>query len=124
MCPERVSNGWIQGRFADFYTPYFGAPSASREIEIPESARFTAMVGFEEGNVSTDGAGVALGYLDATGSLILFPKMDVYSDGTLRAYEVDLSDMAGKKTEFILWVEAKNSPVGDCVRWVEPKITQ
>jgi hypothetical protein len=32
--------------------------------------------------------------------------------------------MAGKKTEFILRVEAKDSPEGDCVRWVEPKIVQ
>jgi len=124
MCPEPVSNGWIQGRFADYYTPYFGAPISSRELVVPELAKFTAKVGFKSGTASTDGVGVALGYLDATGSVVLFPKMDVYNDGTLRAYEIDLSDMAGKKTEFILWVEAKDSPVGDCVRWVEPKIVQ
>ncbi len=124
MCPEPVSNGWIQGRFAEYYTPTLGAPISSREIEIPQSARFTAKVGFKQGDSSTDGVGVALGYLDAAGSVVLFPKIDVYSDGTLRVYEIDLSDMAGKKTEFILWVEAKDSPEGDCVRWVEPKIVQ
>ncbi len=124
MCPEPVSNGWIQGRFAEYYTPYFGAQTTSREIVIPEMAKFTAKVGFKQGDSSTDGVGVALGYLDATGSVVLFPKIDVYSDGTLRVYEINLSDMAGKKTEFILWVEAKDSPEGDCVRWVEPKIVQ
>jgi len=124
MCPEPVSNGWIQGRFADFYIKYYGQETSSRELVIPEHAKFTARVGFKQGDFSTDGVGVALGYLDATGSVVLFPKMDVYSDGTLRVYEIDLSDMAGKKTEFILWVEAKDSPEGDCVRWVEPKIVQ
>ena len=122
MCPEPVSNGWIMGRFADYYSEF--GETRSRELVVPKYARFTAKVGFEKSDVSTDGVGVALGYVDATGSVVLFPKMDVYSDGTLRAYEIDLSDMAGKKTEFILWVEAKDSPVGDCVRWVEPKIVQ
>lgn len=124
MCPEPVSNGWIQGRFADFYIKYYGQETTSRELVVPEHARFTARVGFKAGDVSTDGVRVALGYLDATGSVVLLPKMDVYSDGTLRPYEVDLSGLAGKKTEFILWVEAKDSPQGDCVRWVEPKIVQ
>jgi len=124
MCPEPVSNGWIQGRFADFYIKYYGQETTSRELVVPENARFTARVGFEPGKVSTDGVRVALGYLDATGSVVLLPKMDVYSDGTMRPYEVDLSSLAGKKTEFILWVEAKDSPQGDCVRWAESKIVQ
>lgn len=124
MCPEMVSNGWIMGRFADFYVKYFGQETTSREIEVPEHARFTARVGFKFGEVSSDGVRVALGYVDATGSLVLFPKMDVYSDGAMHPYEVDLSSMAGSKTEFVLWVEAKKSPDGDCVLWVEPKIVQ
>lgn len=124
MCPEMVSNGWIMGRFADFYIKYFGQETTSREIVVPEQAKFTAKVGFKSGDVSSDGVRVALGYLDATGSLVLFPKMDVYSDGAMHTYEIDLSDMAGTKTEFILWVEAKESPQGDCVIWAEPKIVQ
>jgi hypothetical protein len=124
MCPQQVSNGWILGRFADYYIPYFGAETASREIEMPKYAKFTAKVGFKEGSVSTDGAGVGLGYVDATGSVVMFPKIDIYSDGTQRVYEIDLSALAGQKTEFILWVEAKSSPVGDCVMWVEPRIVQ
>jgi hypothetical protein len=124
MCPQQMSNGWIQGRFAEYYVPYFGAKTASREIEVPKYARFTAKVGFKEGSASTDGAGVGLGYVDEFGSVVLFPKIDIYSDGTMRVYEIDLSSLAGQKTEFILWVEAKNSPVGDCVMWVEPMIVQ
>ena len=124
MCPEQVSNGWIQGRFADFYEDKETRVPSSRPIEIPEMAKFTAEVGFAPDAESSDGVRVALGYLDATGSIVMFPKMDVYSDGTLRLYEIDLSDMAGMKTEFILWVEAKDSPDGDCIRWKEPKIVQ
>jgi hypothetical protein len=121
MCPEAVSNGWIMGRFGDYYSEF--GETRSRELVVPKYARFTAKVGFKS-DTSTDGVGIALGYLDATGSVVLFPKMDVYSDGTLRVYEIDLGDLADEKTEFILWVEAKDSPVGDCVMWVEPKIIQ
>jgi hypothetical protein len=123
MCPQKVSNGWIQGRFADYYTPYLGAPMNSREIEIPYGARFTARVGLT-GDTPTDVVRVAFGYLDVTGSVVLFPKMEIYSGEASRAYEVDLSDMAGKKTEFILWVEAKDGPVEGCAKWTEPKIVQ
>jgi len=122
MCPEQLSNGWILGRFADYYSDL--GQTRSREIVVPIYARFTAKVGFKDANASTDVAGVGLGYLDATGSVLMFPKMDVYDDGTLRVYEIDLSDLADKKTEFILWVEAKDSPVGDCIMWVDPKIVQ
>ena len=121
MCPEQVSNGWILGRFADYYSEF--GETRSRELVVPKYARFTARVGLTE-DTPTDGVRVAFGYLDATGSVVLFPKMDVYSGDASRVYEIDLSDMAGKKTEFILWVEAKDSPVEGCVRWVEPKIVQ
>ncbi|MFC2051068.1 CARDB domain-containing protein, partial [Chloroflexota bacterium] len=123
MCPQKVSNGWIQGRFADYYTLQLGSKISSRDIEIPQSARFTARVGLT-GDTATDSVRVAFGYLDATGSVVLFPKMDISSGEASRVYEVDLSDMAGKKTEFILWVEAKDGPVEGCVKWVEPKIVQ
>ncbi len=124
MCPEAASNGWIMGRFAEYYVKEFGQETTSREIEVPDYAKFVARVGFESGDVSSDGVRVALGYLDATGSLVLFPKMDVYSDGITRNYEIDLSKLAGTKTEFVLWVEAKGSPEGDCVQWIEPRIIQ
>jgi hypothetical protein len=121
-CPQKVSNGWILGRFGDFYSE--SGINLSREIEVPARAVFTAELGFKQGATSTDGVRVALGYLDETFSLVLFPKMDVYSDGQFHTYKVDLSALEDKKTEFFLWVEAKSSPEGDCVRWVNPMITQ
>jgi hypothetical protein len=122
MCPQKVSNGWILGRFADFYSEM--GVSKSREIEVPAVAVFIADVGFAPGASSSDGVRVALGYIDRTFNMVLFPKMDVYSDGQLHTYKVDLSALRDMKTEFFLWVEAKDSPDGDCVRWVNPRITQ
>jgi len=124
MCPEQVSNGWISGRFADYYFDTGSRTTRSRLIVIPDNAKFTARVGFQRDTTSTDGARVAFGYLDDMGNVALLNKMDVYSDGKLYGYEVDLSQLAGEKTEFVLWVEAKDLAEGDCVRWVEPKIVQ
>ena len=124
MCPEQVSNGWIQGRFASYYYNPSTQTTRGSLIEVPENAKFTAKVGFKSGSASINGAGIALGYLDEAGGVVLFPKMNLYPGDSSRVYTVDLSDMAGKKTEFILRVEAKDSPEGDCVRWVEPKIVQ
>ncbi len=124
MCPEQVSNGWIQGRFADYYFDTGSRTTRSRLIVIPDNVKFIAKVGFQRDTTSTDGARVAFGYVDDMGNVALLDKMDIYSDGKLYDYEVDLSQLAGKKTEFILWVEAKDLAEGDCVRWVEPKIVQ
>jgi hypothetical protein len=124
MCPEQVSNGWIQGRFADFYYNPSTKTTRSSLLEVPQNAKFMAEVGFKPGSTSTDGAGIALGYLDEAGGAVLFPKMDLSPGAESRVYTVDLSYLAGKKTEFVLRVEAKNSPEGDCVRWVKPRIVQ
>ncbi len=87
-------------------------------------AQFTSKVGFAPGTTSPDGVTVALGYFDDMGSLVFFNKMPVMSDGQMHDYNVDLSSMAGKHTQFVLWVQANGSPEGTCVRWEAPKITQ
>jgi len=120
--PEQVSHGWIQGTFGEVYSKY--GETRIREIEIPRDAKFTARVGFKDGAAATDGVRVALGYVDNTGSVVLFPKMDVYYDGELHPYEVDLSDLAGEKVYFVLKVEAGESGEQDWLMWVEPKIVQ
>ena len=120
--PEQVSHGWIQGTFGEVYSKY--GETRIREIEIPRDAKFTARVGFKDGAAATGGVRVALGYVDNTGSVVLFPKMDVYYDGELHPYEVDLSDLAGKKVYFVLKVEAGESGEQDWLMWVEPKIVQ
>jgi hypothetical protein len=122
ICPEHASNGWILGRYGEIYGEY--GKTMMRAFTIPQKVKFTAKVGFAPGVKSSDGVRFALGYVDDMGSIVFFPKMDVSSDGQMHDYEIDLSDMAGKKTEFLLLVEAKGSPDGDCVRVLEPKLTQ
>jgi len=124
MCVPQQTNGWILGRYADFYIDPTTTKSLSREIEIPRNCKFTTELGFARGVTSTDGVKCALGYLNEQFSMVLFPGIVVQSDGQLHPYEVDLSSLAGKKTEFFLYVEANGSPQGDCVKWVNPVITQ
>jgi hypothetical protein len=122
-CPEHVNNGWIVGRFADYYYDPTTQIALTRDINIPMLAKFTAKVGFAPGTTSPGGVTVALGYYDEIGSLVFFNKMTVMSDGQMHDYNIDLSSLGGKHTQFVLWIQANGSPLGTCVRWQEPKIT-
>lgn len=123
MCPEKVNNGWITGKFGDFYVDKDTHAALVRDINIPMLAQFTSKVGFAPGTTSPGGVTVALGYFDDMGGLVFFNKMPVMSDGQMHDYNVDLGSMAGKHTQFVLWVQANGSPESTCVRWQEPKIT-
>ena len=120
--PEQVADGWIQGKYGDFYTEE--NVTLVRDIVVPEKAKFTATVGFKDGATATDGVAVVLGYIGIDESLAFFEKMDVNYDGTLDIYEIDLSDLAGEKVYFVLRVEAKDSWEQDWLVWVEAKIVQ
>jgi hypothetical protein len=122
ICPEHVSNGWILGRYGEIYGEF--GKTMMRPFTIPQKVKFTAKVGFAPGVKSSDGVRFALGYIDDMGSIVFFPKMDINSDGQMHDYEVDLSGIAGKKTELVILVEAKGSPEGDCVKVLEPKIVE
>jgi hypothetical protein len=124
MMPPQVSNGWIMGRFSDFYVHGESFQPLSRPFVVPIKSKFSSGVRISPEAKSTDGVSIALGYIDQIGNVVFFPKMDVYSDGKPRTYEVDLNPIAGKKTEFILWVEAKGSPEGDWLEWMGPQIVQ
>jgi hypothetical protein len=122
-CPEHVNNGWITGKFGDYYYESATHIALTRDINIPMLAKFTSKVGFAPGTTSPGGVTVALGYFDDLGSLVFFNKMTVMSDGQMHDYNVDLGSLGGKHTQFVLWVQANGSPEGTCVRWQEPKIT-
>jgi hypothetical protein len=124
ICPEKVNNGWIMGKFGDFFVDPLSQAASVRDLNIPMQAQFTSKVGFAPGVTSPGGVTVALGYFDDMGQLIFFDKMPVASDGQLHDYNVDLSSLAGKHTQFVLWVQANGSPENTCVRWWAPKITQ
>jgi len=122
ICPQRVSDGWILGRYGEVYGKY--GETHMRAFTVPQKVKFTAKLSFAPGVTSSDGVRFALGYIDEMGGIVFFPSMDVNSDGQVHDYVVDLTDMAGKKTEFLLKVEAKGSPDGDCVRLWGPMIVQ
>jgi hypothetical protein len=123
ICPEQVNQGWITAKYGDFYNDKYTGAAMVRDLEIPELAQFTSKVGFAPGVQSPAGVTVALAYFDELGSLVFFDKMPVMSDGQMHDYNVDLSSLSGKKTQFLLWVQDNGSPENTCVRWQEPKIT-
>lgn len=118
--PEQSSHGSIQGTFGESYSKL--GETRIGEMEVPDGARFTALVGFKEGATATDGVTVAFGYVDPSGSVIFFQELDVYYDGLLDVYEVDLISLAGQKVYFIMRVEAGESWEQDWLVWVDPKI--
>ncbi len=122
ICPPMASNSWILGRYGEIYSEF--GETLMRPFVVPQALRFTTKLSFAPSVKSSDGIRFALGYVDEMGSIVWFPKMDVTSDGQVHDYEVDLSDLAGKTTEFLLLVESKGSPEGDCVRVWEPAIVQ
>lgn len=122
-CPNQANNGWITGKFGDFYYDPLTHMALVRDINIPMLAQFTSKVGFAPGTTSPGGVTVALGYYDDMGNLVYFNKMAVMSDGQMHDYNIDLANLAGKHTQFVLWVQANGSPAGTCVRWEAPKIT-
>jgi len=124
ICPEKVDKGWIVGKFGKYFFNEDTRATEIRDIDVPALAQFTSKVGFEPGIKSPDGVTVALGYYDDMGALIFFNKMPVMSDGQMHDYNVDLSSLAGKQTQFVLLVQNNGSPENTCVRWQEPKITQ
>jgi len=124
LCPEQVNNGWIIGKYGAYFFNAESHAAEIRDINVPTLAQFTSKVGFAPGVQSPDGVTVSLGYYDEMGSLIFFNKMPVMSDGQMHDYNVDLSSLAGKQTQFVLMVQANGSPQNTCVRWQEPKITQ
>jgi hypothetical protein len=124
ICPQKVNNGWITGKFGDFYIDPAYKIALVRDLNIPLLAQFTSKVGFAPGVDSPDGVTVALGYVDELGSVVFFNKMVVKSDGQMHDYNVDLASLAGKHTQFVLWVQNNGSPINTCVRWDSPKITQ
>jgi len=124
ICPEKVNKGWIMGKYGVYYEDPMSSQPLVRDIQIPILTKFTTKVGFAPGVNSPDGVTVALGYYDQLGSLVFFNKMPVMSDGQMHDYTVDLSSLAGKHTQFILWVEANGSPENTCVRWDSPKLIQ
>lgn len=124
VCPPPETNGWIMGKYGDYYTQPETNATALRDIQVPLLAQFTSRVGFAPGVKSADGVTVALGYIDDMGSIVFFDKMVVMADGQMHDYNVDLGSLAAHHTQFLLWVQNNGSQGSNCVRWDSPQITQ
>jgi hypothetical protein len=110
--------------FGEPYTEKPGMENKTREVELPNSAKFSAKVGFKEGASRTDGVVVSFAIIEPSGKTVTLKSMKVAYDGKLDLVEADLGPMAGQKITFVLRVEAGDNYDDDYVIWVEPKLTQ
>jgi hypothetical protein len=123
--PPSGSGGWLQGRYSEFYndrdTRYLGM---NKEIILPAACKFSATVGFTKDAPTDAKAKFILGYVEAnSGTSAYFPAVTATLDGKLNQYEVDLSDLEGKKIFLLLRVEGQGSSDNPAV-WIDAKVTQ
>lgn len=121
--PQQVPNGWIQGRFGEFYTDEL-RQTRVREIPIPATSKFTARVGFTRDTAPNSKARFIFSVVDQSGSVRPFPAVTASNDGKLELYEVDLSSVVGQKVSFLLRVEAIDSAEKVKPAWVDPRLLQ
>ena len=96
----------------------------SRPIQIPKNAKFTTRVGFRNGAPVAQGASITLSTINEAGSITPFQTLSFNKDGKLKTYEVDLSGWEGKKVQFTIRVEGRDSGGVDWVVLIDPKIVQ
>jgi len=124
MYPKHVSQGIIRGTFghAEHKDPIH---ITLNEVTIPADTTFTAMLGFAKGAEAPEGATATFAVVDLNSRDKIYSQtIDVYDDGKLDPFVVDLSDLAGKKAYFVLEVEAKGDGTKDYVVWVQPMVVQ
>ena len=117
-----AAGSWIQGKFGEFYMDPGG--TRSRPIQIPKNAKFTTRVGFRNGAPVAQGASITLSTINEAGSITPFQTLSFNKDGKLKTYEVDLSGWEGKKVQFTIRVEGRDSGGVDWVVLIDPKIVQ
>jgi hypothetical protein len=121
--PQQVPNGYIEGKFGDFYTDEL-RQTRVREVIVPALAKFSAYVGFANSSPPNSKAKFTFGVVDQSGSVTFFPAVTASYDGKLDLYEVDLKSLAGQKRSFVLRVEAVDATQKLRPVWVDPKIYQ
>ena len=124
MIPQQVNDGWIQGRFGQFYSDEL-RQTRVRDITIPDIARFSARVGFTSASAPGSKARFMFGTVDPSG-IVTFanPPVTASMDGKMDTYEVDLSNLAGQKRQFVLRVEVIGPPQNVRPVWVDPRVYQ
>ena len=106
--PQTSNNGFIQGVFP--------------VTTIVNGSRFQATVGCEEGATSC-AVLIRLDYQDENGRIHEFWGFGERYDGLNYDVDLDLSQLAGEKVNFVFTVLSLGSPDGDRILWIAPRIT-
>lgn len=121
--PQPAVNGYISGRFQDFYTDELKELRA-KELTLREMVRFSASVGFKKTASPTAKARFIFSVLDLSGSSVYSADIIATNDGKLDNFDIDLGAFAKGKYSFLLRVESQGTPYGDLAVWVDPKLYQ
>ncbi len=105
--PSSSLNGYIQGTY----------PS----IQIQAGDQLQTTVSCEQGATACSVL-FSIQYLDSSGILHNFWTLGEFYDGKYFNLDLDLSQFAGQKIEFVLGVSSLGSSVGDRALWVAPRI--
>ena len=109
--PEWKKGGMILGTYSN--------------VQVPASAKFTALVGFLKGATATDGATFEVYVFDqTTGAIRLIAAKAARADGVLDELAADLGPYAGKTVTFRLQVAAGETAVQDWAVWASAAVTE
>ena len=120
--PQPVANGWIQGRFGDFYMDEMRTARV-RHFVMPPRVRFTATVGFMKGAPANSKAKFKFIAVDDAATEYILAEKVCANDGKVDTFDVDLSGTVGKQRSFVLRVEAQDAG-GQGAVWIDPKLVQ
>ncbi len=105
--PSSSTNGYIQGTY-----PY---------VQIQAGDHLQTTVSCEQGATSCSVL-FSIQYLDSSGTSHDLWTLGEFYDGKYFNLDLDLSQFAGQKIEFVLGVSSLGSSVGDRALWVAPRI--
>ena len=107
--PQWVDTGWIQGIYP--------------QLTVPSNAKLNIKVGFISGATASDGVIFRVIFRQGQTSQTLIEQRSYY-DGHLDAVSYDLSPIAGKTGNFILYVNALKGSGQDWAIWTSATIDQ
>ena len=107
--PQDSPDGYVLG----LYPPY----------EVQGGDHFQTSVGCEQ-NATGCSALFRVSYLDAAGTPHDLWSLGEFYDGQYFNLDIDMSQLAGQKIQFVLNVGALGSPEDDRALWVDPRIVR
>jgi hypothetical protein len=106
--PFNEDNGWISGEYP--------------EIEVDKDYRFKAVVGCLDDSPRCDVIFRLSARIPSDNQVILLWETHELYDDAFTRVDVDLSDLDGKRVQFMLTVDANGSPRDDRAFWLVPRI--